>query len=205
MINETILKFLCNYFTTNFRKKIYHFHLNFSTPKSTLELFWIHRTLAQTKKDKNLNLVFRHRRVFKPQPEITWIVQILSKKLRHSLFYVFWLNIGLRAYWVTSILPEANFVRLLYLNTRYRVYPMIIQKTFENGPFTFHSGSDNELSLKQSIFGHILAESSLTRVIQIMKQIQVPIIRSANFWTCPIIGMAVLNKFSETVWPGIYI
>ena len=58
---------------------------------------------------------------------------------------------------------------------------MIIQKTFENGPFTFHSGSDNELSLKQSIFGHILAESSLTRVIQIMKQIQVPIIRSANF------------------------
>ena len=79
-------------------------------------------------KEKNLNLVFRHRRAFKPQPEITWIVQILSKKLRHSLFYVFWLNIGLRAYWVTSILPGASFVRLLCLNTRYRVYSMIDQK-----------------------------------------------------------------------------
>ena len=45
-----------------------------------------------------ITIVFRHRKAFKPQPEITWIVQILSKKLRHSLFYVFWLNIGLRAY-----------------------------------------------------------------------------------------------------------
>ena len=106
------------YFTLNFWKNV-PFSSQFSTLKPILELFWILRIQPKREKEKNLNLVFRHRRAFKPQPEITWIVQILSKKLRHSLFYVFWLNIGLRAYWVTSILPGANFVRLLYLNTIY--------------------------------------------------------------------------------------
>ena len=114
------------YFTLNFWKKMYHFRRNFQT--SNLSLNYFEFSEFNPREKKNLNLIFRHRRAFKPQPEITWIVQILSKKLRHSLFYVFWLNIGLRAYWVTSILPGASFVRLLCLNTRYRVYSMIDQK-----------------------------------------------------------------------------
>ena len=130
------------------------FSSQFSPLKPILELFWILRIRPKREKEKNLNLVFRHRRAFKPQPEITWIVQILSKKLRHSLFYVFWLNIGLRAYWVTSILPEANFVRLLCLNTRYRVYSMIDQKHSKRPPtvWVFYHGKPNDSICSLLIF-----------------------------------------------------